>query len=57
MVSGCGFNIKILYLVDGLFIYLKLMKFGIDLAEAGCVSFLVIFVTGNVFWVKFWFGF
>jgi len=53
MVSICGFNIKILYLVDGIFIYLELMKFGIDLAETGCMSFLITFVTGNVFGVKF----
>jgi hypothetical protein len=33
------------------------MKFGIDLAETGCMSFLVTFITGNVFGVKFCFGF
>jgi hypothetical protein len=35
---------------------LKLMEFGV-FAETGCMSFLVAFVTGNVFKVKFWFGF
>jgi len=29
------------------------MKFGVDLAETGCMTFLVTFVTGNVFGVKF----
>ena len=57
VVSVCGFNVKILYLVDDIFIYLELMKFSIDLAETRCMSFMVTFVTGNVFRVKFWFGF
>jgi len=33
VISVCGFNVKILYLVDGIFIYLELMKFSIDFAE------------------------
>jgi hypothetical protein len=33
------------------------MEFGVDFAETGCMSFLVASVTGNVFKVKFWFGF
>jgi len=33
------------------------MEFGVDFAEMGCMSFLVAFVTGNVFKVKLWFGF
>ena len=57
MVSVYGFNVKILYLVDGIFIYLELMKFGIDFAETGCMSFLVAFITGNVSGVKFCFRF
>jgi hypothetical protein len=57
VVSVCSRNVEILYLVDGIFIYLEFMKFGIDLAETGCMSFLVTFITGNVFGVKFCFGF
>ena len=57
MVSVGDFNVKILYLVDGIFIYLELMKFGIDFAEMRCMSFLVTFVTGDIFGVKFLFGF
>ena len=57
VVSVCSVNVEILYLVDDIFIYLKLMKFGIDFPEMRCMSFLVTFVTGNVLGVKFCFGF
>jgi hypothetical protein len=53
----CSLNVEILYLVDGIFIYLEFMKFGIDLAETGCMSFLVTLIIGNVFWIKFCFRF
>jgi hypothetical protein len=57
VVSVCSLNVEILYLVDGIFIYLEFMKFSIDLVEMRCMSFLVTFITGNVFWVKFCFRF
>ena len=49
--------IYILYLIDGFFIYLELMKFSIDFAKTRCMFFLIIFVICNVFKVKFWFEF
>jgi hypothetical protein len=57
VVSVCSLNVEILYLVDGVFIYLEFLKFSIDFAETGCMSFLVAFITGNVFGVKFCFRF
>ena len=57
MVDVGIFNVEILYLVDGIFIYLKLMEFCIDFAKTGCMSFLVTFVTGNFFGSNFVLGF